>query len=263
MDNNEIGIFSKMPEGTPASPPEKKNDAELFPIFCEKYVKVLHPVRNLVPLDLHEFQRRLVRMVSSSRFVIGKKFRQGGFTTLMCAWLLYKAMTENDQYCMMMFKTDREAITYNYVVRTMIEHLPEDVRPKMKVMNHHEMHFAETDSRLWFHTFCAARGKAVNWLYLDEVSFWEHMDECWKAMYPTLSCGGSCVILSTPSYRRDRPKDWFRTTYENALEGKNQFAVYAASYTEHPEYRDPEWARQVRENLGELGWRQEVLAEFV
>jgi hypothetical protein len=51
--------------------------------------------------------------------------------------------------------------------------------------------------------------------------------------------------------------------YTDALAGRNDFKVFKVDYTEHPVYKDVVWQKKVSRNLGERGWRQEVLQQFI
>lgn len=57
--------------------------------------------------------------------------------------------------------------------------------------------------------------------------------------------------------------NWFEETYHNAQEGKNNFHVFHADYSEHPKYQNEEFCKLLRSNLGEAGWHQEVLQDFL
>ena len=46
-----------------------------------------------------------------------------------------------------------------------------------------------------------------------------------------------------------------------AREAKNKFRVFECDYTEHPDAGV--WEEELRKNLGERGWRQELLREFL
>lgn len=104
---------------------EIKNCAESFVYFCEKYVKIVHPIRGLVPFILHDFQKRYIEHLGEHRFVIAKKFRQGGFSTLTIAWLLWRFLFKLDERNMAVTQTDREAVYLSSMMRKMIRELPE------------------------------------------------------------------------------------------------------------------------------------------
>jgi hypothetical protein len=238
---------------------EFKQCAEDFFYFCENYVKVIHPKLGLVPFKLHEFQKRYVNDISTHRFVIGTKFRQGGFSTTTLAWLTWRLLFKLDERSMAMSKTDREALYNSKIVRVILDQLPDWIQPEYGKRNDHMIENVGTGSSLCFYTPQAARGRALNYLFVDEPAFIQDMDIHWKAMWPTLSTGGHCIAMSTTN----GVGNWFEETYHDAADGKNNFHVYTCSYTEHPEYNNEAWVAEVRKNLGEKGWQQEVLCNFL
>ena len=230
-----------------------------FPYFCHKYVKITHPMRGLLPFRLFKYQRRVVKEYEKHRFNILSKFRQGGLTTVSVLWALWKCMFSTDQQIMVLSKTDREAIAAGEIVKRALEYMPKWMLPRMGKSNEHEKQFLDTGSNLWFYTPEAARGKSITILIIDEAAFIADMDKHWKAMYPVISTGGACIVVSTVN----GIGNWYEETYREAEAGKNAFNVIELDYWEHPEYNNPKWVRETKSNLGEKGWQQEVLRSFL
>jgi len=234
--------------------------AASFPYFCHKYLKIAHPKRGLVPFRLFNYQRRVVAEFEQHQFNIVSKFRQGGLTTVATLWGLWRCMFRLDETIMVMSKTDREAIAAGEIVARAIEHLPKWLQPPMGKNNDHQKQFLDTGSWLYFYTPEAARGKAITYLIIDEAAFVPDMTRHWKAMYPTLSTGGNCIVISTVN----GVGNWYEETYTATKEGRNkEFHIIDLDYWEHPDYHDDNWVRKQKANLGEKGWRQEVLREFL
>jgi hypothetical protein len=128
--------------------------------------------------------------------------------------------------------------------------------------NDHLKQFPDTGGALQFYSPEAARGKSVTFLIIDEAAFIPDMESHWKAMWPVLSTGGSCVLVSTVNGLGN----WYEETYTNAKEGKNKFHVIDLDYWEHPDYNqknNPKWADEQRAQLGGRGFLQEVLRSFL
>ncbi len=238
---------------------EMQRCAADFNYFCETYVKIRTPNRGVIPFALYDFQKRYAKTLQENRFVIAKKFRQGGFTTTTEIFLLWKCMFQNDQHVMFTSKTDREAVYASGVVKHLLPELPEWLRPKLSRINDHLIEFAETKSKMFFGTAEAACGRSLSHIVFDEAAYWKYAEKWWKCMFPCISVGGSACILSTPNGN----KNWFYEVYTDAMNEHNSFHAFKADYWEHPDYNDPEWVKRTRENLGEKGWRQEVLCEFI
>lgn len=230
-----------------------------FKYFASNYVKILHPVKGLIPLNLHPYQERYVRDLMDNRFVIGLKFRQGGFSTVTQAYVLWLAMFKSDQSVMTLAKTDREAIALKEIVSRMIANLPEWIMPVMSTNNQHQVAFADTGSKLFYGTPEAGRGRSIGLLVLDEAAFIPQMEKHWNAMFPCIACGGKVVALSTPN----GVGNWFYDIYRGSEKGQNQFYISKSTYWEHPDYQNPEWVTRMRAQLGERGWLQEVECCFI
>jgi len=231
-----------------------------FAYFCHKFVKILHPMKGLIPFVLFNYQRKTIRDYENFRFNIISKFRQGGLTTVTLLWGLWRCMFQMDQQIMLLSKTDREATDIGMMVDRACENFPSWLKPKKDgKWNDHLKQFTDTGSAIKFYSPEAARGKAVTFLIVDEAAFIDDMDKHWKAMWPILSTGGSCTLVSTVNGLGN----WYEQTYHDAKEGNNKFHVIDLDYWEHPDYNDEEWVAEQKAQLGEKGFLQEVLREFL
>lgn len=231
-----------------------------FAYFCHKFVKILHPMKGLIPFVLFNYQRKTIRDYENFRFNIISKFRQGGLTTVTLLWGLWRCMFQMDQQIMLLSKTDREATDIGMMVDRACENFPSWLKPKKDgKWNDHLKQFTDTGSAIKFYSPEAARGKAVTFLIVDEAAFIDDMDKHWKAMWPILSTGGSCTLVSTVNGLGN----WYEQTYHDAKEGNNKFHVIDLDYWEHPDYNDEDWVAEQKAQLGEKGFLQEVLREFL
>lgn len=238
-----------------------------FPYFCREYVKIYLPNSisipppgssinsAIIPFELFDFQKRLYEHLEDNRFTIFSKFRNGGFTTELAIYGLWKCLFRLDQNVLWMCKTDREAVyVCDNIIKRALEYMPDWMKGNvMKMLSSHEKKFPETDSKMFFGTPEAACGKAISLLIVDEASFIKDMDKHWKAIWPCLSTGGDAVVLSTPQL----DTDWFWNTLEDAHLKLNNFKPFKCHYQEHPWYVDPKWEADMRSNLGQHGWELE------
>lgn len=239
---------------------EIRKCSESFFYFCHKFVKILHPMRGLIPFVLFKYQRKVIRDYENNRFNIISKFRQGGLTTVTLLWGLWRCMFQLDQQVMLLSKTDREATDIGMMVDRSCENFPEWLKPRKEAKwNDHLKMFTDTGSALKFYSPEAARGKSVTFLIVDEAAFVDDMDTHWKAMWPVLSTGGSCSLVSTVNGLGN----WYEQTYHDAQQKLNRFNIIDLDYWEHPDYNDEEWVKEQKAQLGEKGFLQEVLREFL
>lgn len=230
-----------------------------FQYWAENYVWITHPKRGLIRFGLYKYQVRCIGDYDKYKHNIIRKFRQGGLTTLTVIWSLWRCIFKNDQKIMVLSKSDREAKGAGKIVTNVLKYLPNWMCPDVELDNQHEKVFRDTNSSVEFWTCEAARSKSLTYLIIDEAAFIKNMDEHWKSMYPTLATGGSCIVISTVNGLGN----WYEEWYHAAKSGKNEFHVIELEYTENPEYNNALWVKEMRANLGEKGWRQEVLGDFL
>jgi hypothetical protein len=158
-------------------------------------------------------------------------------------------------------KTDADAVTVGGIVNTAVKHLPTWLQPPKNEgkWNDHHKHFSDTGGNMRFSTPERARGLAVTYLILDEAAFIPEMEKHWKAMYPTLSTGGNCIVISTVNGYGN----WYEKMYHQAEKGRNKFHIINLDHDTHPDYSRPEWVADQKAQLGEKGFRQEVLRDFL
>lgn len=238
---------------------EMQKCSEDFLYFAETYVKITHPKRGLIPFKLFDYQKRMVGDYTKSRFNILSKFRQCGATTTTVLYSLWLCIFRPDQRIMIVSIGDREAIEAGRYVKIAIEELPTWMRPEMGKNNDHEKEFVETNSVIWFLSPKAARSKSLSLLIIDEAAFIAKMDDLWKAMMPTLSTGGSCIVISTVNGLGN----WYEETFHRAKEGKSQFNIIEIDYWEHPEYSNPDWIRTMKAQMKAKDWQQEFERSFL
>jgi hypothetical protein len=232
-----------------------------FSYFCHKYIRILHPMKGLIPFVLFNYQRKVIKDYEKHRFNIISKFRQGGLTTVTLLYGLWKCMFQMDQQIMLISKTDREATDAGLIIDRACENLPLWIKPKKNEgkWNDHLKMFTDTGSAIKFYSPEAARGKSVTFLIIDEAAFIDDMDKHWKSMWPVLSTGGSCALISTVNGLGN----WYEQTYRDSKENKNKFHVIDLDFWEHPDYNDEEWIAEQKAQLGEKGFLQEILREFL
>jgi hypothetical protein len=240
-----------------------------FSYFCEKYVnlnlntKTIAGVKNpsVSPFKLHPYQVRLYEHLENNRFTIFSKFRQGGFTTQLAIYGLWKCLFQLDQYILWISPRDHQACDVcDLIVKIVIENLPDWMCGNVgKMTNSHQKCFLDTNSNIKFCTPESASGgcgRSCTLLIIDDASFISNMDQHWRALYPTIMGGahtGGAVICSAVT----REDHWFWQTRENAILYLNSFSGYRCNYKERPEFCDYQWELEVKKNIGQFNWEIE------
>jgi hypothetical protein len=230
-----------------------------FFYFAHKYLKIMHPTEGLLPAVLYAYQKRVIRCYEKNLYNIISKFRQGGLTTMTVLWALWRCLFRDDQQIMVVSKTDREAKSAAMHINIAVDHLPIWMKPETGKWNEHEKQFMDTGSNLWFYAPDAARGKAITLLIIDEAAFIDNMEKHWKSLYPVVSAGGGCIVISTVNGLGN----WYQVQYYKAMDKKNEFNVIELDFWEHPDYNSQQWEETTKNNIGESAWNQEYLRSFL
>ena len=234
-----------------------------FNYFCDNYVKIFHPTKGLVPFKLLPWHKRLGDALEENRFLITTKWRQGGLATTTIAYCLWLCTFHLDKRVLWL-STDANRQSSSESFRLMLKLLPDWMRPKLEIDNVSAKNFSETGSEIRFWTPEPACGKAATHFVIDEASFIPDMECNWKCLWPLLSTGGKCYILSTTTDLSEKNDGyWFFETYQKAVKNQNYFYVFKSDYKESPEYKDPDFAKHLREALGEKQWQIEVEGSFL
>lgn len=230
--------------------------------FINEYVMVKHPKDGLVPFIMYDYQKyKLLPAFLNERFVITRKFRQGGFSTLSACFILWKILFQEDQEILVISISDREAKEYMEIIQRGYDHLPEFLQCELLTRNVHVFE-TEIGSKVSCYTPKAGSSWSCSVLVIDEAAKIEGMGKKWKDIWPTLNTGGSCWVISTCNGVKG-VGEWYYRTWTEAENGKNSFFPVRVHYTEHPLYKDKEWVKEQKKNLDPLEFAQEVEGKFI
>ncbi len=233
-----------------------------FAYFSKTYLKVLHPERGLVPFELHPFQEnRVLPAFQNEKFLILRKFRQAGLSTLAAMYSLWQVLFFTDVRVLMISITDRDSKNLMSMVKRAWEYLPDWIQCETIEFSQHNIKL-ETGSEVRCGTPKMGRGYSANLIVIDEAAFIPNMEEVWKGIFPALASAGDkgkAFIISTVNGLGN----WYADVYHDAKDEKNDFKCLDLHYMEHPEYRKPEFVERMKAQLGPRGWDQEVLGIFL
>lgn len=243
-----------------------KND---FSYFAANYLKIVHPKKGLLPFELYQFQKDYIKFCEDNRFVIGVKFRNGGFTTISILHALWRCMFFEDVRYYFISKTNGAATHLGKLLDLALEYLPDWLKPELdkntktaKVFRSRKI-YTRTEpplrNMIFFGNAENARGKSITDIIVDDAAFISNFEDKWRAIWPVVSKTGRVIALST----RNGVCNWFEDTYNDAENGRNDFKVYHSDYLDHPLYHDPEYVAELRKTLGEEGWEREILGNVI
>lgn len=229
--------------------------------FIRKYIWLQHPTRGKILFDLYPYQEELIRACEDSTRVIALISRQMGKTQTIAMYILWHAMFNRDQTDVIASKNNSHAMEIMDRIRFAYEELPHWLKAGCKYYNKHNIEF-DNGSRIKSEatTEKTGRGLSISKLYLDELAFISPrvQTEMWRSLSPTLSTGGSAIISSTPN----GDTDLFATLWRGANSGENSFKPVFFPWHLHPDRKEA-YIKQMQGELGPIGFRQEVLCEFI
>jgi len=227
--------------------------------FMKKYCKIQHQLRGLIPFDTYDFQDDCVKAFQEHRFNIVLKSRQLGLSTVSAAYCVWYAIFKKDKNILVIATKLATAINFIKKVKTMLDGLPpwllltkfEPTKQAIRFTNGSTITAVPTSPD-------AGRSEALALLIVDEAAFIRDFDEIWTSLYPTLSTGGSAIILSTPNGVGGQ----YYKLWVGAESGSNDFNPIRLLWWTHPEH-DQEWFDKETKNLPKRKVAQEFLCDFI
>ena len=67
--------------------------------FAENYIKIVHVDKGLIPIELYDYQKRIIKALQEYRYNIVLSCRQSGKTTTMVCFILWYVMFHSDKAC--------------------------------------------------------------------------------------------------------------------------------------------------------------------
>lgn len=232
--------------------------------FIKTYCKVSHPTKGLVDFRTYPYQDDCVKAFVKNRFVIVNKSRQLGLSTVSAAYSLWLALFHKEKNVLVIATDLGVATNFMKKVFTYLENLPAwIVLPKVIKNTQKEIRFSNgSQIKAIPTTPSAGRSEAVSLLILDETAHIDNVDDIWLGLSPTLSTGGSAIMISTPNGRGNL----FHKIWVGAQDKSNDFYPIELPWKVHPEH-DQAWfekeSNAVRAAKGERGIGQEFLCDFL
>jgi len=227
--------------------------------FFNKYVKIQHPTKGLIPFHTYDFQDRCVTDFIDNRFNVVVKARQLGLSTLTASYASWLALFHKDKNILII--ATKLAVAQNFIkkVKVLIKGLPNWlILPEIVADNKQSIEFSHGSSIKAIPTSDdAGRSEALTLLIVDEAAFVRNFDELWMGLYPTLSTGGRAIILSTPNGVGGQ----YHKLYTDALENINDFNAITLPWDVHPE-RDQVWFDKETSNMNQRQIAQELNCDF-
>jgi hypothetical protein len=220
--------------------------------FAENFFYIVNLDKGKIQIELYNYQKKILRSLRDSRFVVLLASRQIGKSTLLTIYALWIACFNEDQNILIVANKESTAINIFKRVRLAYEQLPNYLKPgaveygktSMTLGNGSSIGISTTSSD-------AGRGSSVNCLILDELAFIDNhlVEQFWRSVYPIISSSkkSKIFIASTPN----GTDNLFYELYNGAMEGKNDWKAERVDWWEVPG-RDDEWREKTIRSLGSV-----------
>ncbi len=227
--------------------------------FINKYLKIEHPLKGLIPFATYPFQDKCLTDFNEHRFNIILKSRQLGISTIVAAYAIWQALFYKNKNILII--ATKLAVAQNFVkkVKVALQALPPWLMLSPITSNNKQQVVLGNGSSIKAIPTSedAGRSEALSLLIIDEAAFVRNFDELWTGLYPTLSTGGRAIILSTPNGVGGQYYDlWI-----GAEQRSNVFNPIKLSWDVHPE-RDHVWFEEETKNMTTKQIAQELLCDF-
>jgi len=168
--------------------------------FMKNYTKIQHAQKGLIPFATFDFQDACVKDFQTHRFNIVVKSRQLGLSTVTAAYSVWYSIFQKDKNVLVIATKLTTAMNFIKKVKTILDSLPkwmlltkyEYTRQQVRFSNGSTITAIPTSSD-------AGRSEALSLLIVDEAAFIREFEDIWTGLYPTLTTGGSAIIISTPN----------------------------------------------------------------
>lgn len=225
--------------------------------FAENYFKIINLDHGLITIPLYDYQKEILKMYQDNRFVIGVQARQSGKTTTATIFFLWFMIFNDYKTIALLAHKAEGARDVLSKIQLAYEHLPDWLQHGVVEWNKGSCELENGSKILAGSTSgSAARGKAIDILYLDEFAFvpTNIAIDFMTSVYPTISSGKNTKIFitSTPD-----GMNLFYKMVEDAKHKRNDYKYIEILWDRVPG-RDKKWKEETIRNTSAEAFRQEM-----
>lgn len=223
--------------------------------FAERYIKIVHVDRGLIPIQLYDYQEEIIEKFQKNRKVICLTSRQAGKTTTATVLILHFVLFNKHKLVALLANKGDAALEIMSRIQLAYEYLPKWMQSGVVEWNKGSIELENGCKIIASSTSGSAiRGKSCALLYIDETAFVDNWDEFYTSVYPTISSGNTTKMLftSTPNGLNHYYKFW-----TEAKSGTNGFQWVEVKWDRVPG-RDEAWRH---ETLASMSFDTEKFAQ--
>jgi hypothetical protein len=168
--------------------------------FINNYGRIAHPMKGTIPFAMYPFQKDVVKDFQDNRFNIILKGKTVGSFNGSAVYIAWFVLFHKNKNVVVMATKLSTAANLVKKVKFALKAIPEwmkiselvtDNKNSFELSNGSQVKAISTSGD-------AGRSEALSLLVIDEAAIIEGLDDLWAGLYPTLSTGGDCIIISTP-----------------------------------------------------------------
>lgn len=224
--------------------------------FAEKYIKIVHVDKGLIPIKLYEYQKRILNALKEHRFNIILSCRQSGKTTLVVCFLVWYVIFHADKACAVLANKGATARQIVGRMELAYQNLPKFLQQGVSAWNMGSFSLENGSSICSASTTSdSVRGSSFSLIFLDEAAFIpeNHWTEFSRSVFPTISSGSETkvIMVSTFNGQNHFYNDWVAAN-------SNQSSYYPSrvDWWDVPG-RDENWKQEQLKNMTEEDFAQE------
>ncbi len=230
--------------------------------FAEKYIKIVHVDRGLIPLQMYDYQKEIATKIFNNRRVAVLTARQAGKTTTAVAIILHYIIFNEHKNVGILSNKGEGSKEVLERVKLAYENLPKWMQHGIQEWNKNSIEL-ENGCKVYAGTTTSSsiRGKSIAFLYIDECAFVEGYDDFFASVYPTISSGEETKLLMTST---PNGLNHFFKICEGAKQGSNGYQYVEVTWDLVPG-RGEAWKQETLEalNFDQEKFSQEYECQFL
>jgi hypothetical protein len=230
--------------------------------FAEKYIKIVHVDRGLIPLQMYDYQKDIATKIFNNRRVAVLTARQAGKTTTAVAIILHYIIFNEHKNVGILSNKGEGSKEVLERVKLAYENLPKWMQHGIQEWNKNSIEL-ENGCKVYAGTTTSSsiRGKSIAFLYIDECAFVEGYDDFFASVYPTISSGEETKLLMTST---PNGLNHFFKICEGAKQGTNGYQYTEVTWDLVPG-RGEAWKQETLEalNFDQEKFSQEYECQFL
>ena len=230
--------------------------------FAEKYIKIVHVDRGLIPLQMYDYQKEIATKIFDNRRVAVLTARQAGKTTTAVAIILHYIIFNEHKNVGILSNKGEGSKEVLERVKLAYENLPKWMQHGIQEWNKNSIEL-ENGCKVYAGTTTSSsiRGKSIAFLYIDECAFVEGYEDFFASVYPTISSGEETKLLMTST---PNGLNHFFKICEGAKQGTNGYQYVEVTWDLVPG-RGEAWKQETLEalNFDQEKFAQEYECQFL